>query len=195
MGVDVDVTSSGRVSLCVCDITDETRIRLVRKNAVRLYANGGADPNGNVDVRVYHCTQNSRWERTGRFILKLYFLPVKNVKSNCRRFKAFCLRRASNFPCVSLDFARKMLIPSPGVKCTFCFARKMLILSRLVQSSTASVLARDGRRVHQNRGSRFQRSIFVLCQPGISCLNLSCCSEKGVELAAWIVIAFSWALC
>nr|CAB3265592.1 bifunctional lysine-specific demethylase and histidyl-hydroxylase NO66-like [Phallusia mammillata] len=59
-GANVRMVAPGRPSAWLCDITINTRIRIVRKNAVRLFAHNDGDANDNAGVRVYHSTQNSR---------------------------------------------------------------------------------------------------------------------------------------
>ena len=58
-GSEVELTTAGRPGSCICEIKANTKIRVVRKNALRLFI----DPDDNNEesiVKVYHCVQNSK---------------------------------------------------------------------------------------------------------------------------------------
>ncbi|XP_076802755.1 ribosomal oxygenase 1-like isoform X1 [Clavelina lepadiformis] len=57
-GAKVKMTSPGHPSACLCGVSLETKVRVLRKNAVRVCL--GSDANENVAVTVHHSLQNSR---------------------------------------------------------------------------------------------------------------------------------------
>ena len=60
IGADVHVTSSGKPSACLCEINLSTKIRVMRKNALRLCASANDGSDENLVVRVHHSLHNSR---------------------------------------------------------------------------------------------------------------------------------------
>uniref|UniRef100_H2ZFB8 Bifunctional lysine-specific demethylase and histidyl-hydroxylase n=1 Tax=Ciona savignyi TaxID=51511 RepID=H2ZFB8_CIOSA len=58
-GCDVTMASPGNPVQHICDIDEKTRIRVLRKNAIRIVT-AQSDANDNSVVQVYHCVQNSR---------------------------------------------------------------------------------------------------------------------------------------
>ena len=60
-GTSVEMTSPGQPSACLTDIDIKTKIRVLRKNALRVCINPDAEDDDEVGtVRVYHSVQNSR---------------------------------------------------------------------------------------------------------------------------------------
>ncbi|XP_078489978.1 ribosomal oxygenase 1-like [Ciona intestinalis] len=58
-GCDVGMKSPGTPTHYICDIDEKTRIRVLRKNALRIVASQN-DTNDNSVVQVFHCVQNPR---------------------------------------------------------------------------------------------------------------------------------------
>ena len=60
-GANVELTSPGRPSACLSDIDANTKVRILRKNILRVCLNTEAGMEDEAEtIRVYHSVQNSR---------------------------------------------------------------------------------------------------------------------------------------